>query len=157
MTELRFEELTLGMFIHKAGARLRQMVISGVRAICRLPPLNLVLFSRGVRRRLQSLPGFHIIYGRGWDLIHPFDTLNGTDTSGYIPGEALPDSPFSVTKLHPHCYGGSQPSIVRAALGKLPPLANFPFIDLGQARDAPSWSPRSSPSKKSSELRSRLY
>jgi predicted RNA methylase len=137
MKELRFEELTLGMFIHKAGVRLREMVYFGVRAMCRLPPLSLVLFRRGVRRNLQSLPGFHIIYGRGWDLIHPFDMLNGTDTSGYIPREALPDSPFSVTKLHPHFYGGSQPSIVRVALEELPPLANFTFIDLGAGKGRP--------------------
>ena len=116
---------------------LKRSIISGVQAMCRLPPLSLVLYRRGVRRNLQSLPGGHIIYGWGWDLLHPFDVLNGTDTSGSIPGEALPDSPFSGTKWHLHCYSGSQPSIVRAALGELPPLANFTFIDLGAGKGRP--------------------
>ena len=56
---------------------LKRSVISGVQAIGRLPPLSLILFHPKVRRNLQSLPVSHIIYGQGWDLIHPFDTLNG--------------------------------------------------------------------------------
>jgi hypothetical protein len=100
-----------------------------------MPPLSLVLSYPNVRRRFQSLPGFRTIYGRGWDLIHPFDTLNGTDTSGYIPSEKLLDRPPSGAKPQP--YAGSQPSIVRTAFGELPPLSNFTFIDLGAGKGRP--------------------
>jgi predicted RNA methylase len=82
------------------------------------------------------LPGFRRIYGGGWDRVHPFDTRHGTHTGGYIPAENLPHSRFSDTKLH--VYGGSQPSIVRAALRELPDLTGFTFLDLGAGKGRPA-------------------
>ena len=98
----------------------------------RLPPLSLILFHPKVRRNLQSLPGLHFIYGSGWDRTHPFDALNGTDTSGLLPP---PNNPCSHTELH--SYAGSQPSIVRASLRELPSVSNFTFIDLGAGKGRP--------------------
>jgi hypothetical protein len=95
------------------------------------PPLSLLLCHPGVRRRLAALPGFQQLYGNGWDLIHPFDRLHGTDTSGFIPAERLGNSAFAGPA---HCYCGSQPSIVRAALTLLPSLAYYTFIDLGAGK-----------------------
>lgn len=114
---------------------LKRSVISRLRAIARLSPLSLIFFHPKVRRNLQLLPGSHLIYGQGWDRIHPFDSLNGTNTSGYTPGKQLPNSPFSSTEQHG--YAGSQPSIVRAALRELPSHSNFTFIDLGAGKGRP--------------------
>jgi len=111
---------------------LKDSIVSGMRSVGRRPPFSLLLFHPDVRRSLQLLPGFDVIYGNGWGLTHPFDTLNGTETSGYIPPEQLPNSPFSDSRSH--VYAGSQPSIVRAALRELPPLSNFTFIDLGAGK-----------------------
>jgi hypothetical protein len=115
---------------------LRNSIVSVARIICRSPPLGFVLFHPAIRRRLQPLPGFRGIYGGGWDRLHPFDTLHGTQTGGYIPAENLPHSRFSDTKLH--VYGGSQPSIVRAALRELPDLTGFTFLDLGAGKGRPA-------------------
>ena len=115
---------------------LKSTVASAVRSIARRPPLSSVLFQPGIRRSLQSLPGLRAIYGGGWDLAHPFDRLNGTDTSGYIPAADLPGSRFSDERRH--VYGGSQPSIVRAALRELPDLTGFTFVDLGAGKGRPA-------------------
>jgi predicted RNA methylase len=115
---------------------LKSTVASAVRSIARRPPLSSVLFQPGIRRSLQSLPGLRAIYGGGWDLAHPFDRLNGTDTSGYIPAADLPGSRFS--DAWRHVYGGSQPSIVRAALRELPDLTGFTFVDLGAGKGRPA-------------------
>ena len=78
---------------------------------------------------IQTWPGFHTVYGKGWDLLHPFDRSHGTDTSGYVASEDLPSSPIDASRQH--VYGGSQPGIIRAALGALPSLEGFTFVDLG--------------------------
>jgi predicted RNA methylase len=115
---------------------LKRSLASTVRRACRSQPLASVFFHPAVRRLLQSLPVIRSVYGGGWDLRHPFDRLNGTDTSGYVPTEDLPNSRFSDTRLH--VYGGSQPSIVRAALRELPSLEGFTFIDLGAGKGRPA-------------------
>jgi SAM-dependent methyltransferase len=114
---------------------LKEMVKAGAERIRRLPILSYILSRRPVRFWLQRLPGAHLLFGRGWDLLHPFDSFYGTDTSGYVPSDELPNSPLSSTKLH--VYGGSQPSIIREALKQLPTLAHFTFVDLGCGKGRP--------------------
>jgi SAM-dependent methyltransferase len=106
-----------------------------LRSVAQIPGLRHVLFNRAVRHRLQRWPGASAIYGRGWELLHPFDATYGTDTSGYVPSEDLPGSSVATTKLH--VYGGSQPSIIREALTKLPDDKPFTFIDLGCGKGRP--------------------
>jgi SAM-dependent methyltransferase len=65
----------------------------------------------------------------GWTRLHPFDAQHGIRTSGLIPGYVLragstsPDGNF--------IYAGSQPSIVRQALGMAGALEGAVFLDLG--------------------------
>ena len=113
----------------------KQTIAKGFRAIAQVPGLRSILYAPGVRSTLQKRPGFAVIYGRGWDLLHPFDRALGTDTSGYVAAEDLPSSPYDTEKKH--CYAGSQPGIIRAALATLPALAPFSFVDLGCGRGRP--------------------
>jgi SAM-dependent methyltransferase len=106
-----------------------------IRSVAHAPGLRHLLFARAVQQRLQRVPGASLIYGRGWELLHPFDLQHGTETSGYVPPEELPGSVHGSTKLH--VYGGSQPSIIRAALATLPALPSFTFIDLGCGKGRP--------------------
>jgi SAM-dependent methyltransferase len=115
---------------------LKRSIVSAIRWFSRAPPLSSVLFRPAVQRTLQSLPVFRTLYGDGWDLIHTFDRLNGTDTSGYVASEDLPNSRFSDTGLH--VYGGSQPSIIRSALRELPDVDGFTFVDLGAGKGRPT-------------------
>jgi hypothetical protein len=114
----------------------KSTIAGGMRRAASQPPLSLLLCRPDVRRSLKTLPGFQKLYGSGWDLIHPFDRMNGTRTSGFIPPEQLTNSAFA--DALPHCYCGSQPSIVRAALTQLPDLAYFTFIDLGAGKGRPA-------------------
>jgi SAM-dependent methyltransferase len=75
------------------------------------------------------------LYGNGWELLHPFDRLLGTDTSGFVGPGDLPSSPFDSQKKHG--YAGSQPSVIRTALSALPPLGTYSFIDLGCGKGRP--------------------
>jgi predicted RNA methylase len=115
---------------------LKGSVLSAAQSIARWPVLAAMLFRPGVRRRLQVVPGLRHIYGGGWERVHPFDRQNGVDTSGYVAPEALPGSRFSQTWRH--IYGGSQPSIIRAALRELPELTGFSFLDLGAGKGRPA-------------------
>jgi predicted RNA methylase len=115
---------------------LKSTIASGMRRAVSQPPLSLLLCRPGVRRSLEALPGFQQLYGSGWDLIHPFDRLHGTSTSGCIPPEKLGHSVGADARGH--CYCGSQPSIVRAALAQLPSLACYTFIDLGAGKGRPA-------------------
>src|SRR5476651_2252216 len=113
----------------------KQAASSLIRAIGQLPGIKTVLYHPAVRSTIQTWPGFQILYGRGWDLLHPFDRAHGTDTSGFIASENLPSSPYDSTRRH--VYGGSQPGIIRAALATLPPLESFTFVDLGCGKGRP--------------------
>jgi SAM-dependent methyltransferase len=114
---------------------LKQTLGSCIRAIGQLPVIKLVLYHPAIRGVIQTWPGFQTLYGRGWDLLHPFDRLLGTDTSGFVAANELPTSPYDSQKKH--CYAGSQPSIIRTALTALPPLENFIFVDLGCGKGRP--------------------
>lgn len=108
---------------------------SSIRALGRLPVIKTVLYHPAVRGTVQTWPGFNMLYGKGWGLLHPFDRLHHTDTSGYVASADLPSSPYDVTRKH--VYGGSQPSIIRLTLATLPPLESFTFIDLGCGKGRP--------------------
>jgi SAM-dependent methyltransferase len=83
---------------------------------------------RWVRPLLERLPLVRRIYS-GWARTHPIDRLYGTETSGTIPVERLGVDMAIIPFIK--AYGGSQPSIVRAALSVLPGLECYNFIDLG--------------------------
>jgi SAM-dependent methyltransferase len=114
---------------------LRKLIRAAAQALRRLPVISPLLDLRAVRFRLQRFPGADLLYGRGWELLHPYDYENGVDTSGYVPPEGLPKSTFSQEMRA--CYGGSQPSIIRAALETIPALEAFTFVDLGCGKGRP--------------------
>jgi len=113
----------------------KQAIGSFIGKVGRLPGIKQVLFHPRVRTTIQTWPGLHTVYGKGWDLLHPFDRAHGTDTSGYVGTEDLPSSPFDASRQH--VYGGSQPGIIRSALGMLPSLEGFTFVDLGCGKGRP--------------------
>ena len=82
------------------------------------PPLKAVL---------QRLPLMRRAYN-GWVRRHPYDVEHGVDTSGSVsPADCAPAAVASL--ISP--YGGSQPSIVRAAIAALPDHAAYAFVDVG--------------------------
>ncbi len=66
--------------------------------------------------------------------MHPFDQRHKTDTSGVLNSPGLPGPSGAGGTF---IYAGSQPSIVRTALGALPSLATFTFVDLGCGKGRP--------------------
>lgn len=115
---------------------LKSTFARSMRSAMRQPPLSMLLFHPDVRRSLKPLPGLHTLFGSGWELVHPFDRIHGTDTSGFIPPERLMNHRFA--DAVPHFYCGSQPSIIRNALEQLPPLWGFTFVDLGAGKGRPA-------------------
>lgn len=108
--------------VRMAGALHR---VRGLRALFRQP---------AVRRLLSWIPGSERLYGSGWDRVHPFDRLHGTQTSGFVPATDLPPGE---AREHAVCYAGSQPSILRTALATLPDLRTCTFLDLGCGKGRP--------------------
>lgn len=82
-----------------------------------------------VRRLLKTLPGAHTLYGGGWYGVHPFDRQNGTDTSGFVSVDELPADAPARDQANP--YAGSQPGVLRQALGCVPSIDTCTFVDLG--------------------------
>jgi SAM-dependent methyltransferase len=98
-------------------------------AIGRLPLVSKVLRHPPIRHLLETIPGITAFYGSGWDRVHPFDRLHGTDTSGWVSPAELPmENPV---RAHAICYAGSQPSVLRRALAALPAVETCTFLDLG--------------------------
>lgn len=62
--------------------------------------------------------------------VHPFDIQYHVDTSGWLHG-ALLGSGDERDPLANSGYGGSQPSIIRAALNLIPEKEKTAFVDLG--------------------------
>ena len=61
---------------------------------------------------------------------HPFDLAHGTDTSGYVPGEALRTG--HAADLYNTAYYAISPSTLQAALRMLPiEPGEYTFVDLG--------------------------
>jgi hypothetical protein len=106
---------------------LKETIRHALGAIGRLPGLVTVLNLPLVKRQLIHTPG-RLLYQSGWQRVHPFDRFYGTDTSGYVGMDQLPDGTSSV---HAMSYAGSQPSTVRAALRQLPSVEDYTFVDLG--------------------------
>ena len=100
-----------------------------IGAIGRLPLISGMINLASAKKILALIPGSHLLYGTGWDRVHPFDRMNGTDTSGVVPAEALPAR--EAARSYAICYAGSQPNILRLALSTLPDLASCCFLDLG--------------------------
>jgi SAM-dependent methyltransferase len=72
----------------------------------------------------------------GWERRHPFDVAHGLDTSGYLAAtQCVPDDAAMASEIT--CYGGSQPSIVRAGLAKLPDRERYVFVDIGCGKGRP--------------------
>jgi SAM-dependent methyltransferase len=101
------------------------------------PAIARVLSVSTVRAVLKRLPGSSYLYANAWDRRHPFDVEHGTETSGYIPTAGLSLRENGPARSHSAPYGGSQPSVLRAALVSLPPLDTFTFVDLGCGKGRP--------------------
>lgn len=114
---------------------LKAVVKSTLGALGQAPRLAPMLARPSVKRVLQRIPGGRSLYGSGWDRRHPFDCLNGTSTSGTVPVEDLDIA--DAARQGAHCYGGSQPGVLRAALNALPALDGFSFVDLGCGKGRP--------------------
>jgi SAM-dependent methyltransferase len=95
----------------------------------RLPMISSIIRRDSVRRKIEKIPGGNLLYGSGWDRIHPFDRYHGTDTSGVVTAKKLPTN--EAARVHAIDYAGSQPHVLRLALAQLPPLDSYTFLDLG--------------------------
>jgi SAM-dependent methyltransferase len=100
-----------------------------IPAIGRLPVISTILQFPSVRGQIEKMPGSHLLYPIGWDRIHPFDLVYGTDTSGVGSAKDLPVN--EAARAHAIGYAGSQPSVLRLSLAELPPLDTYTFLDLG--------------------------
>jgi predicted RNA methylase len=98
-------------------------------AIGRIPTISTIIRQPSVRKQIEKIPKADLLYGNGWDRIHPFDLLHRTDTSGVAPAKDIPDQ--EAILAHAVDYAGSQPSVLRLALNDLLPLDTCTFIDLG--------------------------
>ncbi|HEY3519171.1 MAG TPA: class I SAM-dependent methyltransferase [Gammaproteobacteria bacterium] len=93
------------------------------------------LWAPPVKRVLERIRFVRRIYN-GWERRHPFDVAHGLDTSGYLPAaQCAPGDAAMASEIT--CYGGSQPSIVRAVLARLPVREQYAFVDLGCGKGRP--------------------
>ena len=103
-------------------------------AVGRFPVVRNVVQHPSVRQRLGRLPGSEYLYV-GMFRTHPFDQVHGTDTGGV----ELPMD-FEASDAVRSCasaYLGSQPNVIRLALGYLPPVDTCTFLDLGCGKGRP--------------------
>jgi SAM-dependent methyltransferase len=113
----------------------KSLITRLVAAVGRLPAVSTFIRQPFARGLLAHIPGKQILYGNGWDALHPFDRDHGTDTSGFVSAEHLPADESS--RSHAVFYAGSQPSVVRTGLNALPPVDTCTFIDLGCGKGRP--------------------
>lgn len=92
------------------------------------------LWSPHVRAILERIPRVRRVY-YGWMRRHPFDGVNGLDTSGHLETAEHAPNGAQASDIVP--YAGSQPSIVRGALASLPDLEGRVFVDLGCGKGRP--------------------
>jgi len=116
---------------------IKTRVKDGIRAVSLLPLASRVLYNHKVRRALQKLPGANALYGGGWDRMHPFDLEHGTNTSGSVSADELQAGGDHEALAHVTVYGGSQPSVLREALSRIPRPETCVFIDLGCGKGRP--------------------
>src|SRR5438445_9270349 len=100
-----------------------------VAAVGRLPVVSSLIRQSLVRRLLKNIPGEDLLYGSGWDALHPFDRIHGTQTSGYVSADQLPAG--EAARAHAVFYAGSQPSVVREGLKALQTVVSFTIVILG--------------------------
>jgi SAM-dependent methyltransferase len=93
------------------------------------------LWAPRVKRVLERVKLVRRIYD-GWERRHPFDIAYGLDTSGFLSADqCAPGDTALASEIT--CYGGSQPSIVRAALVNLPDREEYAFVDIGCGKGRP--------------------
>ena len=93
------------------------------------------LWAPRVKPVLERVKFVRRIYN-GWARHHPFDVAHGLDTSGYVcAAECAPGDAGMASQIT--CYGGSQPSIVRAGLSQLPDHEQYAFVDVGCGKGRP--------------------
>lgn len=93
------------------------------------------LWAPRVKRIVERIRFVRRIYN-GWNRRHPFDVAHGLDTSGYSSAAQCASGDEAMASQIT-CYGGSQPSIVRAVLAKLPFCEQYAFVDLGCGKGRP--------------------
>jgi SAM-dependent methyltransferase len=106
-----------------------------VAAVGRLPVVSSLIRRPLARGLLKNIPGARLLYGSGWDAIHPFDRIHGTQTSGFVSADQLPAE--EAARAHAVFYAGSQPSVLREGLKALPPVERCTFVDLGCGKGRP--------------------
>jgi len=116
---------------------IKERLKDAIRAVSLLPFVSRVLFSPNVRNNLRRLPGANAVYGGGWDRIHPFDRAHGADTSGTVSADQLQATGDHEALRHVTVYGGSQPSVLRQVLSRIPQPESCAFIDLGCGKGRP--------------------
>jgi len=109
----------------------------GIRVVSTLPLVSRVLYDHRVRLVLRNLPGSNALYGGGWDRVHPFDREHGTDTSGTVSATELQAKGDHEALAHVTVYGGSQPSVLRDVLLRIPQPEACAFVDLGCGKGRP--------------------
>ena len=108
---------------------LKSIIRTFIASIGRVPWLSSLIRHPLLYSLLRRLPGSGVLYGKGWDRVHPFDREHGTDTSGCLDASDLPHD--STARTHAICYAGSQPSMLREALMDIPSIGSCTFLDLG--------------------------
>jgi SAM-dependent methyltransferase len=106
-----------------------------VSAVGRLSLVSSFIRRPLVRRLLKNVPGAKLLYGSGWDAVHPFDRSHGTHTSGFVSADQL--AAQEAAGAHAVFYAGSQPSVLREALKVVPSLETCTFVDLGCGKGRP--------------------
>ncbi len=92
------------------------------------------LWAAPLKPLLERVPLIRRIYN-GWGRVHPFDLALGIDASGFVPAAECAADSVPAAKIN--AYGGSQPSIVRAALASLPEPQRYAFVDIGCGKGRP--------------------
>ena len=106
-----------------------------VAAVGRLPVVSSLIRRPLAWGLLKNIPGAKLLYGSGWQAVHPFDRIHGTDTSGFVSADQLPAE--EAARVHAVFYAGSQPSVLREGLKALPRLETCTFVDLGCGKGRP--------------------
>jgi SAM-dependent methyltransferase len=106
-----------------------------ITAVGRLPMVSSLIREPLARHLLKNIPGAKLLYGSGWDALHPFDRIHGTHTSGFASADQLPLE--ETARAHAVFYAGSQPSVLREGLKALPDLEKCTFVDLGCGKGRP--------------------
>lgn len=106
-----------------------------VAAVGRVPVVSSLIRQPLARSLLKDVPGAKLLYGSGWDAVHPFDRVHGTHTSGFVSADQLPAQ--EAARAHALFYAGSQPSVLREGLKALPSLQTCTFVDLGCGKGRP--------------------